>query len=165
MLIRRCDFVDRADLLAVHALQRASYEVESALIGTREIPGLREPIEELAASREVFWGCFEGVRLAGVIATEDNGGTDTARGEAPCVRISRLAVDPAFFRRGVGRRLVRFVVDDYGRGRSRVVQVSTGAANAPGRLLYESEGFRLIRERVVSGDGAERVKVVEYQWG
>jgi ribosomal protein S18 acetylase RimI-like enzyme len=152
MIVRRCNFSNRAELEVVHSLQRAAYEVEAALIGTREIPGLRETVEQLASSCETFWGCFGVAGVCeGVIATEpelENG--------VELVRISRLAVRPDCFRRGVGRRLVSHVLEQ---APGRVVKVTTGAANAPGRRLYESLGFAFIGERVV-GRG---VRIVEYR--
>ncbi|HYD02028.1 MAG TPA: GNAT family N-acetyltransferase [Phycisphaerales bacterium] len=138
MAIRRCEFNTAAELAAVHALQREAYEVEAALIGTRNIPALRESVEDLrSAEAESFWGWFDADgACAGVIATE----SEMDAGER-LVRISRLAVGPRWFRRGIGRMLVAHVLKECP---ALTVKVTTGAANAPARRLYEAAGFALI---------------------
>lgn len=161
--IVRCDFTDSRLLREVRSLQQHAYAVEAALIGCWEIPGLRESPEELLASAETFWGCFvPGVddaspRCAGIVATEPEPG---ALGP---LRISRLAVDPARFRQGVGRRLLSHVLapETLARASHTAVVVSTGAANAPARALYESMGFSLTRW-FATPDRATRL--VEYRW-
>lgn len=169
MLIRRCNLADPAELLAAHTLQRAAYEIEAALIGTREIPGLTETIAQLAASAEVFDGCFvnePGIPsplLVGLVATEPEDNRNREGTRAPELRISRLAVSPSFSRRGVGRSLVRMVIQEVARPQRCRVNVSTGSANAAARALYESEGFRFVHERTVGR--AQPVRIVEYQWG
>jgi len=161
--IARCTFDDPRVLGQVHEIQQSAYAVEAALIGCWEIPGLREPLDELRASAETFWGCFisaageVGSACAGVVATEPESG------EAGTVRISRLAVDPAHFREGVGRRLVHHVIATAqiaAAGHTTVV-VSTGAANTPARALYEAAGFVLTRWSATP-DGTTRL--VEYRW-
>ena len=166
----------------VHAIQRAAYAVEAELIGTRAIPPLHETLEELAAAgkREEFFGVFEEAASEGAAGWDRSVG----RGEERCVgfvaleaeasgppgsmRISRLAVDPMHFRRGVGRMLIAHALDLHARcagprsaggtGLPGEVVVSTGAGNGPGRRLYESFGFMLHREFVADGVG-----IVEYR--
>jgi GNAT superfamily N-acetyltransferase len=53
--------------------------------------------------------------------------------------VHRLVVDPARFRRGIGRRLLEAVEARAPRP-GRVI-VSTGAANAPARALYQTAGY------------------------
>lgn len=158
MRIGRCDFADRDELLRVHALQRAAYAVEAAMIGCWEIPALLESPEELARSAEVFWGCFVGDggggrECVGIVATEPE------PDEPGVTRIARLAVDPACFGRGIGRRLVGHVLA--GAGGAGFI-VSTGEANAPARRLYESMGFTFSRG-FATPDG--RTPLVEYRRG
>lgn len=162
MQIRLCNFADERELRAVHLLQRAAYSIEAELIGCREIPGLQESVAELARSRETFGGCFvvepevRQQQCVGIIATEP----EAIPGEAgDWLRISRLAVDPAHFRRGIAARLVRHALSLHQSGRGPVI-VSTGAANMPGRQLYESLGFVLHHEFLVLGG----LRLVEYRW-
>lgn len=129
-------------------VQKAAYEVEAQLIGTRNIPPLNETLEELAVVHdETFFGFVMDGELMGFVATME---------ESPHLRISRLVVDPKFFRNGIGKALVLYVQNHRVPGQKLIV--STGAANVPGRNLYEKFGFQLVKTFVV-GDGTE---IVEY---
>lgn len=189
MRIGAINLADPDQCAAAWRVQRAAYEVEAALIGSRGMAGLRETVAELAANRaEVFAGCWlavdatgfpagGGERLVGVVAVEARSGGGGACGLGPGALgaawvISRLAVDPACGRRGVGRALVRWVLAEHARSAEGVgaaraaaaecgVWVSTGAANAPARRLYEAEGFVRSAERCAP-DGTA---LVEYRWG
>jgi ribosomal protein S18 acetylase RimI-like enzyme len=65
------------------------------------------------------------------------------------VDVHRLAVDPEFFRRGIGLALVRAVVAAEPGAQRTIVQ--TGAENDPAKALYRGEGFVEVSEREVGG--------------
>ncbi|MDR6175508.1 ribosomal protein S18 acetylase RimI-like enzyme [Nocardioides zeae] len=113
---------------ALLRLQRASYAVEAVLIGDDRIPPLHEDQDALVAADLRWWGERDDGRIVGAIGVRDDGG-----GEAD---LDRLVVDPAWFRRGIGGRLVRHL-----QAQHRRVVVSTGRSNAPARLLYGRAGF------------------------
>ena len=117
------------------ALQRRAYRIEAELIGSDGIPPLHETLEELLACGETFLGARLEGALAGFVSWKVDGGT---------LDLHRLAVDPRFFRRGVGRALVRAA--EAAEAASRVV-VQTGTANEPAKTLYRSEGFAELGER------------------
>jgi ribosomal protein S18 acetylase RimI-like enzyme len=129
-------------------LQRRSYRVEAELIGTDAIPPLTETVDELRTSEEKFLGAFVDDRLAGVVSWKFDGKT---------IDIHRLAVEPSFFRRGIGVALVRAALASEPGARRSIVQ--TGAANEPAKALYRGEGFVEIGEREV-GDG---VRVARFE--
>jgi len=111
-------------------LQREAYRVEADLVGSNEIPPLRETLPELQACGETFLGARAGGVLAGAIAWKLEGDT---------LDLNRLVVHPAHFRKGIGVALVRAaLVADPG---ARRAIVQTGAANAPAIALYLQEGF------------------------
>lgn len=134
----RLDLRDRNLAQWVLAIQRAAYAVEAELVGFDAIPPLHETLGMLQSLHErlVFLGASRHRRLAGVLAYARDGDV---------VDIDRLAVDPAFFRQGVGRSLVREMLVRE-RAAARVV-VSTGLANAPAIALYHSFGFVKVAER------------------
>jgi len=141
-MIVRLDVSDADTASHVLELQRRSYRVEADLIGYDRIPPLMEELDALLACTEEFHGWMESGRLAGAISFRRAGSE---------IDIHRMMVDPAWFRRGIARRLVRWASSL--EGVSRLV-VSTAEANGPARRLYESEGFRLL----------ERVRVEDRLW-
>lgn len=124
---------DRAVAERVHSIQRAAYEVEAGLVGYDLIPPLHESLAELRARPLIFLGVRCDATLAGVLGYTRAGDT---------VEIDRLAVDPAFFRRGLAAKLLRemFVRE---RDATRFV-VTTGLGNEPAVRLYERFGFRVV---------------------
>lgn len=135
--IRPLDLGDLATVEAIVALQRASYAVEAELIGTTDLPPLRETPAQLAQTRETFLGAHDGGALVGAISYRRRWGT---------LDIHRLVVHPDAFRRGVASALLRALP------KARRVIVSTAAANGPARALYERHGFEVVRETVVPTD-------------
>jgi ribosomal protein S18 acetylase RimI-like enzyme len=139
-----------SECLEAWTIQRAAYEVEASLIGSRGMQALHERVDDLAANiSESFDGCWivDGNHrvLVAVVAVE--------REERGWL-ISRLAVDPRWARRGIGRALVEHVLRRYGQ---TFLAVSTGAANLPARALYESVGFSL-RTTSIAPDGTPLVR-------
>jgi ribosomal protein S18 acetylase RimI-like enzyme len=123
------DVSDPAIASAVLAVQRLAYRVEADLIGSDAIPPLHETLEELRASGETFLGAEIDRRLAAFVSWKVDDGT---------LDLHRLAVHPDFFRRGLGRALVRAAQAHAPAPR---VIVQTGSANEPAKALYISEGF------------------------
>ena len=136
----RLDIADATVAVDVLAVQRRAYQVEAELIGTDAIPPLREDVDGLRACGETFLGAFDRERLAGFASWKFDGDT---------LDIHRLAVEPEFFRRGIGVALVRAVLTAEPDARRWIVQ--TGAANDPARMLYAREGFAEVGERMVGG--------------
>lgn len=116
-------------------LQRRAYGVEAGLIGSHEIPPLRESLEELQNSGETFLGAVVDGRLAGSVSWKFDGET---------IDLHRLVVDPVHFRRGIGLALLRAALAAHPRAKRAIVQ--TGASNEPAKTLYLRERFRLIDE-------------------
>jgi GNAT superfamily N-acetyltransferase len=111
-------------------LQRAAYAVEAELIGDDRIPQLSETPEELAMAG-LTWNVVEagGLIVAAIAHSETSEGID----------IERLVVHPSWHRRGLGRQLVTRIIRGF-------ATVSTGTKNQPARRLYESMGFRHVRD-------------------
>lgn len=82
-----------------------------------------------------FWAAWEGDALAGIGALKQ---LDADRGE-----IKSMRVDDAFLGRGVGRAILRRIVDEArARGLSSLwLETGSTAEFAPAQRLYESEGF------------------------
>lgn len=147
MTVRPLSLDDPATVRALIALQRASYRVEADLIGADVIPGLTETEAELAASGETFLGMEDG---GGIVAAV------SYRREGDLVDIHRLVVHPRAFRRGLATEVLD-ALDARERDAPRWT-VSTAAANAPARALYERRGFALAEEHDARG-----VALVRYE--
>jgi ribosomal protein S18 acetylase RimI-like enzyme len=124
------DLSDNAVALDVLELQREAYRVEADLIGSDQIPPLRETLDELQRCGETFLGVLDGGVLAGAVSWRFDGET---------IDLHRLVVSPRYFRKGVGSTLVRGALAAEPSARRAVVQ--TGAANEPAKRLYRGEGF------------------------
>jgi ribosomal protein S18 acetylase RimI-like enzyme len=126
---------DAAVARRVLEIQHAAYAVEAALVGYDTIPPLHETLTELQSLPLIFLGVSCDHALAGVLGySRDRDDVD----------IDRVAVDPAFFRRGLATKLLRelFVRE---REASRFT-VSTGLGNEPAVALYERFGFHVVGE-------------------
>ncbi|MEW4022570.1 bifunctional GNAT family N-acetyltransferase/GrpB family protein [Bacillus sp. YAF8] len=114
----------------IAAVQRCSYQKEAELIGFFGIPGLHETAEDIQRSRETFAGFKEKDRLAGVISYEKKGYN---------LVICRLTVHPSGFRKGIGRALIQFVIDQ--NRDAQKIEAATASQNVPAVSLYLKAGF------------------------
>jgi ribosomal protein S18 acetylase RimI-like enzyme len=126
----RVDVTDPAVAAELLELQRRAYRVEAELIGSDEVPPLRETVAELRACGETFLAARLGGELAGAVSWRVDGKT---------IDLHRLVVDPTHFRKGVGVTLVRAALATEPQAQRAIVQ--TGAANEPAIALYLREGF------------------------
>jgi ribosomal protein S18 acetylase RimI-like enzyme len=137
-MIEPIDVTNMLEAARVLELQRVPYRIEADLIGF-EIPPMRETHAELQSSGGVFHGWLEDGGLAGFVSHTLIGDT---------LDIHRVAVHPAFFRRGIARGLLQFVLQLEPLARRAIVQ--TSSLNDPGRRLYESLGFEVLDPREVA---------------
>jgi ribosomal protein S18 acetylase RimI-like enzyme len=118
----------------IHTVFQLSYKVEAELLGAKEFPPLKRTTESYLDSHNDFYGYFENDELAGIIEIEL---TDQH------IDINSLVVVPKFFRRGIGRKLLEFVINTY---ESSHFMVETGVENTPATALYKKMGFREIKQ-------------------
>ncbi|MFP7230648.1 GNAT family N-acetyltransferase [Bacillus subtilis] len=123
------------------AVQQPAYIKEAELIGFDGIPALQETAKDIQASREQFAGYRKDGRLIGVISYEKN---------MHHLTICRLVVHPDGFRKGIGRALLQFVIDQ--NEDAEKMKVVTAEKNTPAVSLYTQAGFRHT-ETVKAGEG------------
>lgn len=114
----------------IAAVQRCSYQKEAELIGFFGIPALHETPDDIQRSRETFAGFKEKDQLAGVISYEKKGYD---------LVICRLTVHPSGFRKGIGRALIQFVIDE--NRDAQKIEAATASQNVPAVSLYLKTGF------------------------
>ena len=119
------------EAVRVVALQRVSYAVEAALIGTFDIPPLREMMHDLACCGETFYGYFAAGELVGVVSRKMETGV---------VDVHQLVVHPEHFRKGIAGSLLKHIEDTEAYLSSIVV--STGSKNPPPGACTRAWGSR-----------------------
>ncbi|WP_242698496.1 GNAT family N-acetyltransferase [Bacillus sp. SD088] len=116
-------------------VQILSYKTEVILIGSDEIPLLKDTIDTLLQCREIFYGYFVDDELSGVISIKI---------ENDVMDIHRLFVHPKHFRKGIAQILLDFIqVNEEG---FKQIIVSTGSQNTPAIRFYQKNGFSIIKE-------------------
>lgn len=139
--------LDPGHLQALHALQQAAYLREARILGIQDFPPLRETLATLRGTRERLMGAWEGETLVGVLGSEPEDGHHL---------ITRLAVDPGRFRKGVGSLLLAHFISRHGQAG---LSVQTGMDNVPALRIYQKHGF-LIMQFSRSQEGIRLVRLV-----
>ena len=134
----------------IFTIYQNSYKVEAQLIGTLDFPPLSRSIKNIEISKTQFYGFTENKCLAAIIeiAIEDRQ-----------LHINSLTVDPSYFRKGIAKKLINFVLEnmDY----SQAI-VETAVVNIPAIQLYKKQGFVEFK-RWTPSHGIEKLAMsVEY---
>ena len=112
-----------------------------------DFPPLSRPLDEFYNCPNDFIGYYEDYKLVAVVEMKN---------EVSSMHIQSLVVDPNYFRKGIARKLISFVLDHYD---TLEFTVETGRDNAPARKLYE--GFDFILEK--SYTATEKIIKVRYR--
>jgi len=108
---------------------QASYAVEAEMLKAIDFPPLKRTISQFLNSNSEFYAYYLNQNIAGVIEIKNN---------QDLTHIQSLVVYPKYFRKGIGRKLVQFILDTY---KSRIFTVETGLDNHPAIQLYTSFDF------------------------
>jgi N-acetylglutamate synthase-like GNAT family acetyltransferase len=130
----------------LYRLQIDSYSIEAQVIGSSQIPPLKESFEVFLKSLQVVWMFSNENIVNGAVFVELSEDETT---------ISKLIVSPTFFRKGVGRNLVEHVLASF---RDKDIKVATASKNIPARQLYEKLGFRQVYQQMTP----EGIEIVHY---
>ncbi|EIJ82138.1 GCN5-related N-acetyltransferase [Bacillus methanolicus PB1] len=134
--IKEINILDEDTAKHVLSLQLEAYRIEADLIGTMDIPPLKDSLQELMVCGEEFVGFFEQEELIGATSYKvENGQLD----------IHRLMVKPGHFRKGIARKLLNYL--EKANPEVHEMIVSTGAANLPAVQLYQKLGFKKTGEQ------------------
>ena len=99
------------DLHEILELQYLAYQSEAELFGNKDIPPLKQTIEELTGefNNGVILKMVESGKIIGSVRASEMNGT---------VRIGKLMVHPDFRRRGYGSKLIK-AIEEIGRASCR----------------------------------------------
>ncbi|WP_430788951.1 GNAT family N-acetyltransferase [Virgibacillus flavescens] len=135
MMIKKLNTSNKSVAAEVLEIQILAYKVEADLIGFDGIPQLNDKLESIIESKETFIGYYYKEELAGFISFVLEGSELT---------ICRLVVNPNYFRKGIGYKLVDDVLTKF--PCVNRITVSTGSKNLPAVTLYERFGFLMYKE-------------------
>jgi len=114
----------------IYLIFQASYKVEAEILNVSEFPPLSKSVIDFTNSDNNFFAFYVNKNIAGLIEVDYNNKS---------THIQSLVVNPKFFRQGIGRELVNFVLKTFN---SMIFTVETGLANKPAINLYISCGFK-----------------------
>ena len=114
----------------IRRIFQASYTVEAELLKAIDFPPLKRTISQFLNSNSEFYAYYLNQNIAGVIEIKNN---------QDLTHIQSLVVYPKYFRKGIGRKLVQFILDTY---KSSIFTVETGVENIPAVELYKSFDFK-----------------------
>ena len=114
----------------IRAIFQVSYTVEAKMLKAVDFPPLKRTVSQFLKSDSEFYAYYLIKNIAGVIEIEN---------DKDLTHIQSLVVYPKYFRNGIGRKLVQFILDNY---KSKVFTVETGIDNHPAIKLYKSFGFQ-----------------------
>ena len=132
-MIRKLEHSVKVNAEEIRNVFQVSYKIEAKLLGAKNFPPLSRSIQSFSNSANDFFGYYEEEKLIAVIEMKK---------EPESMLIQSLVVHPGFFRRGIARKLIEFILRKYD---SNQFAVETGKDNDPARKLYESFGFQLVK--------------------
>ena len=114
----------------IRAIFQVSYTVEAKMLKAVDFPPLKRIVAQFLKSDSEFYAYYLIENIAGVIEIEN---------DEDLTHIQSLVIYPKYFRNGIGRKLVQFILDTY---KSKIFTVETGIDNHPAIKLYKSFGFQ-----------------------
>jgi ribosomal protein S18 acetylase RimI-like enzyme len=146
-MIRKLEHSVKVNAEEIRNVFQVSYKIEAKLLGARNFPPLSRSIQSFINSANAFYGFYTNKRLVAVLEMKK---------EPDSMLIQSLVVHPDFFRRGIARKLIEFILQKFD---SNQFTVETGKDNDPARKLYESFGFQLVKTYIAE----ENITKVRYQ--
>lgn len=133
-MIKKLDHTNLAIATKMRVVFQESYAVEAALLNATNFPPLQRPLESYIKSTTTFFGYHIKDEIVGIVEVSPKEKT---------THINSLVVSPHFFRQGIGRELMNYILQKFS---SKVVTVETGLENIPASKLYTSFHFREVKQ-------------------
>ncbi|MBN4085233.1 GNAT family N-acetyltransferase [Flavobacteriaceae bacterium AH-315-B10] len=133
-MIERLENNDLEISKKIRSVFQVSYKVEAKLLSATNFPPLKRSLENYVKSNTEFFGYLKNEELAGVIEVDHNDNY---------THISSLVVDPNFFRQGIARKLMEFVLNTFD---TNLFVVETGLENGPATELYKNFDFKEVKQ-------------------
>ena len=133
-MIKKLDHTNLAIATKMHIVFQESYAIEAKLLNAINFPPLQRPLQSYIESTTTFFGYHIKDEIVGIIEVSPKEKT---------THINSLVVSPHFFRQGIGRDLMDYILQNFS---SKVFTVETGLENIPASTLYKNFGFKEIRQ-------------------
>ena len=118
----------------IYTLFQASYRIEAKLLKVDDFPPLRRTIDDFISSNTEFYAYWKNNEIAAIVEIlRDN----------KCTDIHSLVVYPKYFRQGLGKELMTFLLDTID---AEIFTVETGLENTPATRLYKKMGFQEVEQ-------------------
>ncbi|RPJ96397.1 GNAT family N-acetyltransferase [Rummeliibacillus sp. TYF005] len=137
-MIKKINIKNLESAERVLSVQFPSYRIEAALLDNYEIPPLKDTVASLHNCDETFFGYFIDEELCGVISVKL---------EEDIVDIHRLFVHPNHLRKGIAKKLLYFLQEEFHDAKKMIV--TTGSKNSPAIEFYQKNGFTMLIELTV----------------
>ena len=133
-MIQKLDHINLAIATKMRVVFQESYAVEAKLLNAVNFPPLQRPLEGYTKSKTTFFGYHIKEIIVGIIEVSTI---------EKATHINSLVVSPHYFRQGIGRQLMKYVLQDFS---SKVFTVETGLKNIPASKLYTSFHFKEVKQ-------------------
>ena len=133
-MIKKLDHTNQAIATKMRIVFQESYAIEAKLLNAINFPPLQRPLESYIKSTTTFFGYHIKDKIVGIIEVSSNEKT---------THINSLVVSPHFFRQGIGRDLMDYILQNFS---SKVFTVETGLENIPASKLYTSFHFKEVKQ-------------------
>jgi ribosomal protein S18 acetylase RimI-like enzyme len=118
----------------MHTLFQESYAIEAELLNAINFPPLQRPLENYMENKTSFFGYHIKDKIVGIIEVSP---------KEKNTHINSLVVCPHFFRQGIGRELMNYILQNFS---SKTFTVETGLENIPASKLYTSFNFKEVKQ-------------------
>ena len=113
-MIKKLDHTNLAIATKMSAVFQVSYAVEAKLLNAVNFPPLQRPLESYIESTTTFFGYHIKDEIVGIIEVSS---------KEKRTHINSLVVSPRFFRQGIGRNLIDYILQNFS---SKIFTVETG---------------------------------------
>ncbi len=133
---------EASDLKEILDLQYLAYQSEAALFGNKDIPPLKETLEELTEefNKGLILKMVDNGTIVGSVRAFEKRGT---------AYIGKLMVHPDYRRQGNGSMLLRAIEKFYPESR---YELFTSTRSADNIKLYESLGYKIFKEQKIDDE-------------
>ena len=114
----------------IWSIFQASYAIESKMLKAIYFPPLNRTVSQFLISKTKFYAFYQNKSICGIIEIDHTN---------IVTHIQSLVVYPRYFRRGISKKLVSFILSTYN---SKKFTVETGLDNIPAISLYKSLSFQ-----------------------